>query len=276
VVPKALVDQIDHFARDRIGRHQERRRHVLRTGLAEALAVVGVEIPLAARRLLAVHQHAVFLPQLAVPVFEPQLLAAFGVGGKVAHGAEEVRVVAQIQRQMGLRRHGAQGLQHAPVAGGGQQQLLRPEGTDGAMQFTGQRADVVRIVNPGVVQRQATLTQLGREVPHGGKEDGDALFRRPDVCGFFGHLGHPHHILRGVEALQCAAVVVQLVAQHDDQVANACGGHLRFSRRWCFCARGRRRSSTSPCPSFLPRPCASSWAGRRPHRVCWADGPCCL
>ena len=55
---------------------------------AEGLAVVGVEVPLATDRLLAVHQHAVLFAQLAVPVFQPQLLAALGVGGELAQSSK--------------------------------------------------------------------------------------------------------------------------------------------------------------------------------------------
>jgi hypothetical protein len=52
---------------------------------------------------LAVHQHAV-LALLAVEELHAQLLAAAGVGGELAHGAEEVPVVAHLQRQAaGLR-----------------------------------------------------------------------------------------------------------------------------------------------------------------------------
>ena len=36
---------------------------------------------------------------------------------------------------------------------------------------------------------------------------------------FLGHLGHPHRVVRGVEAVERGGVQVELVAQHEDQVA---------------------------------------------------------
>jgi hypothetical protein len=39
----------------------------------------------------------------------------------------------------------------------------------------------------------------------------------------FGHLGHPDHVLRGVETLQRGRFCIQLVAQHDDQIAHRGG-----------------------------------------------------
>ena len=45
---EALLDQRDHLARDRVGRERRARRHGAGAGGAEGLAVVGVEVPLAA------------------------------------------------------------------------------------------------------------------------------------------------------------------------------------------------------------------------------------
>jgi len=86
-------------------------------------------------------------------------------------------VIAQLQRQAGILRHGAQALQHAPVA----------RGTSGPVraacscamargQFTGQGAAVLPASSSGdVVQRQALFAQLGGEVAHGTQEQGAAL-----------------------------------------------------------------------------------------------------
>jgi hypothetical protein len=37
------------------------------------------------------------------------------------------------------------------------------------------------------------------------------------VGRFLGHLGHPHSILRGVEAIEGRGIQVKLIAQHQDQ-----------------------------------------------------------
>ncbi len=37
--------------------------------------------------------------------------------------------------------------------------------------------------------------------------------------GFLGHLGHPHRVVRGVEAIKGGRVQVELVAQNEHQAA---------------------------------------------------------
>ena len=63
-----LLDECDHLARHRIGLEGAARRHRARAGNTESLAVVGIEVPLAADRcvlVLRVHQHAMALALLA-------------------------------------------------------------------------------------------------------------------------------------------------------------------------------------------------------------------
>jgi hypothetical protein len=86
---------------------------------AEGLAGVGIEVPLAAERrvrVLRVHQHAVPLALLAVEVLHAQRLAPARVRRELAHAAEEVAVLADLQRQLAGLGDGLDRLKHAPVA----------------------------------------------------------------------------------------------------------------------------------------------------------------
>jgi hypothetical protein len=57
-------------------------------------------------------------------------------------------------------------------------------------------------------------------VAHGDQKERDALLAGPDMGGFFGHLGHSHRILCGVDDVDGRRVQVQLVARHEHQVPN--------------------------------------------------------
>ena len=105
---EAGFHQCDHLLRDRIGRHAQRHRHIHRSGAAEALAVVGVEVPLPAGGFAAIHKHAVATTHLAVEVFHPQLLAPGGVCREIAYGGVEVPVIAELQRKSCRRGYRAQ------------------------------------------------------------------------------------------------------------------------------------------------------------------------
>jgi len=78
-----------------------------------------------------------------------------------------------------------------------------------------------------VVHLQAPTAQRLGEVAHGRQEDGDAWLCAPDLGGLFHGLGHPHPVLRGIEAVEGGGLPVELVAQHHDQVAHAGGASVR-------------------------------------------------
>ena len=196
-----------------------------RSLFAKAASVVGIKIPLATNGFFALHQDAVFLAQLAVEIFKAQLLASLGVGGKVAHGAEEMRVVFDLKWQVVLLCDRAQALHHTPVAGRSHHQLLRLHFCNGFGQFTGQRARVVRIVELAVHQRPAACLQVCSEVPHGAQENSGALFGRGNMRGLFHHLGHPQRVVRRVNVAQGGGIFVELIAQDEDE-AFAWLGHV--------------------------------------------------
>ena len=219
------VDQGHHLLGDGVGCKALRGRDGRWALFAKGGAVVGIEVPLPAHGFAVDHQDAGFLAQGAVPVFKPQLFAAFGVFGKFTHGAEEVQVVAQLQGQVMLTCHGAQVLQHTPFTGGGEHQGLGFELFNGAAQSIGQGVGCVGCIQRGVVQRPALGAQGLREVAHGAQEDGGALFGRGNVGGLLHHLGHPHRVAAGVKVVQGGGVEVELVAQHDHQMAQRSWAH---------------------------------------------------
>jgi hypothetical protein len=193
-----------------------------------------------------------------------------GVGSELAHGAEEVPVLANLQRQARRLRHRLQRLQHPPLARCRHHQPLRAQAQQVCLQLRGQAAAVAGVVQVHVVHWPASLLQFEGEVAHRRKEQRRAWLAGNDVGGLLRHLGHPHRVLGGVEAVEGGRVQVELVAQHDHQLAQLSHGHY-----WLWRRGGRRRSSTSPPPSSAPSGGASSWAGRRRRRVWPAGRICC-
>ena len=264
---KARFDQCEDLAGHVVGREGSTWRYGTRPGGAKRLAVVCVEVPLPAFGFVARHQHAMTLTHLAIEVLHAQRLAAARVSGEIAHAAVEVAIFTHVQRQSLRLCRGFDCLQHAPVAGRCQHQPGRAQAFDVVLQLQLQAAAIVCSVQRRVMQRTPSGAQRLREVAHGGKEHHRARLARPDVRGFLGHLGHPDGIARGVEPVERRGVQVELVAQHDDQVAQ-----LTHVQPWCA---GRRLSSTSLRPMSWPSGDAKSSAGRRPRTACWAATPCC-
>ena len=102
---KAFINQHDHFTSDFVGREAGARGQHSGAIRSEGFAVVGVKIPLAAKRLAVLHQHAVTLAQLAVKVLQPERLAALGVGCEVANRRVKVAVIADFQAQPRVGHH---------------------------------------------------------------------------------------------------------------------------------------------------------------------------
>ena len=261
------IDERDHLARDGVGFEARAWWDIARTGSAERLAVVGVEVPLAADGFVAVHQHAMALALLAVEILHAQGLAALGMGCEFADGAEEVAVFANLQWQTAGLGHGLHRLKNAPVARCGHHQSGRSQARDVSLQLGLQAPCVVSCIQLRVVQRAASGLQGDRKVPHRRQEQSRARLARPHVSRFVGHLRHPHGVGARVEAVEGGRGEVELIAQHDDEVT-------QFSHVGP-CRDDRLRSSASPRPSSSPNSGANSWADRRPHKACSAVRPCC-
>jgi hypothetical protein len=70
---KARFDERDDLAREGVWFESHAIRHRAGTGGAEGLAVVRIEVPLAARRLaIGLHQHTVTQAKLAIEELQPQ------------------------------------------------------------------------------------------------------------------------------------------------------------------------------------------------------------
>ncbi len=266
---KASLDQRDDLARDGIGFEACPCRHLTRAGRAEDFAVVGIKVPLVTDGLVALpaalHQHAMPLALLAVEVFHAQRFASLGMRREFAHAAEEMAVFAELQRQ--AVRRGLDRLRHAPNAWRGHHQAVRPQAQNICLQLGWQTAGGANCIKPAVMRRATSGFQVQREVPHRREEQGRTRFARPDVGRFIGHLGHPDGIAPHIETIERGGTEVQLVPQHDDQVAQL--SHLQPGRD------GRLPSRISPRPSYSPSSAASSWAGRRPRKACSEERPCC-
>ncbi len=268
---EAGVDERDHLARDGIGLERRTPRHGARAGCAEGLTVVGVEVPLAADGLIvlpiAFHQHVVTLALLAIEVLHAQRLAVLGMRSEVANAAEEVTVLANLQRQVAGLGHGLDRLQHAPFARGGHLEAGWLQAQDVGLQLRTQSAEIAIGIQAGVVQRAAGGLQGEREMAHRRQEHHGARLARPHMGRLLGHFGHPHGVDARIETVEGRCIEVELIAQHDDQ-----GTQLSHAQPCCV---GRRRSSTSRRPSSLPSDAASSSPGRNPRRACLAMRPCC-
>jgi hypothetical protein len=140
------------------------------------------------------------------------------MGSKLPHRAEKVDVVAQVWRHTSFSCHLAQGLQDPPIARCGQHQLDGSPPLNGLCLCIDQCAGGVGFVQLQVVQRNALGPERLRKVAHSTQENGNTLFGRPYVGGFFRHFRHPHHILRGIEVLEGGGLFIQLVAQNDDEI----------------------------------------------------------
>jgi hypothetical protein len=63
---------------------------------------------------------------------------------------------------------------------------------------------------------------------HAREEDRDARLMGPHVGGFLRDLSHPHDVLRRIEVREGRGILIQLITQHEHEVAR--GGAV--SRPW--------------------------------------------
>jgi len=112
---------------------------------------------------------------------------------------------------------------HAPVAGLGDDQTFSPVLLELTHQPFGERRAgvVLRIVRElRIVDGDAGVPQRVAEMAHRREEECDAQLVAPDVRRLVRCLAHPDGIAARIEAVERGAVAVQLVAQHQDEVAH--------------------------------------------------------
>ena len=117
VIRKTSVHQLDHFLCHRIGPKRFRLRQLARSGFAETLTVVMIEIPLTSFRLITIHQHIVLLSHIAVEKLEQQAFATVRILCKLLDRTVEVAIGSDVQRDAKLIRNSLKLRSYTPVAG---------------------------------------------------------------------------------------------------------------------------------------------------------------
>ena len=260
VPAEAGLDQRQHLPGDGIGCALPGARHEQVSG--RGLPVVGVEIPLAARRLVAVHQQSRPAPHVAVEMFQAQLLAARGPGPERLGRAQEAVVRQDVDRQREPRLPACLHLQDPPFAGLGDDDAFRPVAGDGVLQLRGEAAARIGRLQRHIVDRPAQRPQFLGEMAHGGKDEGDLLLVMPHIGRLVLKLGHEHAIAGRIAAGEAAERGRELIAQDQDEMADA--GHHKPARRGRRATRRSRRegvcmggesihtSRPSPMPPSAP------------------------
>ena len=78
--------------------------------------------------------------------------------------------------------------------------------------------------DPAIVHFELSLFQNGREVAHGRKEECGPRLGGPDVVRFFRHFCHQYDVGRRIDVGKSGRVLVELVSQHEYEVAAAFHG----------------------------------------------------
>ena len=266
VAGEARLDVGNHVAGDRVRFEAQWGRHQTGALAAEAAAVVGVEVPAAARRLATFHQHAMALAHHAVEELHAQLPVLLRPVGKAGARNHEMQVIAQVEHHPLTLAQRADGLFQPPFARLDQHQLARRV----TAQPGGEDIDqilAVTVAQRAVIDRPATAAQHVGEMAHGRQEERRACLVAPDMGRFARRLDHQHPVAGRIETFESGRRVIELVAEHQHQVAD-----FRHAGRPCD---DRRQNSTSPPPSCCARRAARSCRGHRPHRVCSEESSCC-
>ncbi len=152
-VVEAPFDQIDDRAGDQIGRelHRIGRIEVVRRWLA----VVGVIVPLAAGRLIILHEIARCLAHLAVKVLHAQDLAVFGPACERLARTKKARVLAQLDLDIEARLPVLDHRQHAVLTRPGDDHALGLVPLQRACQFAAEAVRVVIVIELDIVDREA-------------------------------------------------------------------------------------------------------------------------
>ncbi len=189
IVGKPCLDQVQNLGGHRV-RFEPGRGDAQQVGLG-GLAVVVVKVPLAAHRLVALHQQPGLAAHLAIEPLHPQFLAALGPGFEFGLAADE-SVIGQLRDGHGqVVQRGDQ----APFPGPRGDHALGAMRRGMAQQLSGNGLCVVRIVQRRIGDAVAGLAQTVRELAHRGEQEGDLLRVVGDIAGLGHHLGHHDQIV---------------------------------------------------------------------------------
>ena len=197
---EAGSDQRHDIARNLI-RGKARRGgwcHALRQGSA----VFGIIIPSTAGGFIAFHQKPGCAAHFAVEKLHPVLLAPHGPGTKTRQVADEAMIGADFDRQAKGFFPSLHILQHAPFAGMGCDNTLRPMPRHRTRHFAREALRIRRIIQADVIHRHATGFQGTGEMAHGRQDQDDFLQVMGHIGAFAHHLHQQDLIALGVETLQ--------------------------------------------------------------------------
>jgi hypothetical protein len=147
--------------------------------------VLGVEVPFAALRLVAVHEQAGLAAHVAVEELHAQLTPPFGPLPEGGMGAEKARVFQHVD----VRKF----LLQAPFAGFRHDHAGDAVTGAGAGDFALQAVAVGGIIERDIIHRPAFGAQAFGKVAHGGKAEDQLLAVMAHIGGFGHHLRHQHH-----------------------------------------------------------------------------------
>jgi len=126
VIGKFTLDQPQHFARNGIRCKRRRERQHPRALPAEAPTILCIVVPLAARRLPAIHKDTPALAHEAIEMLHARLLAIPQPGAKLTRRYEKTAALDDLQNQAGPRNRIRQRLLNPPVTCALHDNLPRP------------------------------------------------------------------------------------------------------------------------------------------------------
>ena len=238
--------------RERAGVFAQRLRRVESAALA--VRAHAVEILAAGRIGLARHQAAVGVLAHAERIRQLDPLDGVDVDGQVP-GVQLARCDAQPQRvqagdhqaldvvRIAVRERGADRVgqachRHVAAPVERRQRLVRVERVEVEEAGHARPVDPAHVFAPAEdLAHEALGAQLVGEAAQRAQEQRRARLRRRHVRRLGIDLGHPHHVARGVEAVERGRRAVELVAEHEHELAD-------FSGHRAPCPCGRRRCST--------------------------------
>ena len=96
---------------------------------------------------------------------------------------------------------------------------------DGLAELRGEGAAIALRIQGNVFDRPAQRAQLPREVAHGREQEGDLLLVMAHIARLVAQLRHEHEVPRRIAGGEAGDGRRQLVAQHEDEVADGRARH---------------------------------------------------
>ena len=162
---EACLDEREHIPGDGVGRTRPGARHE-QVRFCH-LPVLRIEVPPAARRLVAVHQQPGAATHVAVEIFHPELLAARRPLPELRGRTQEALVRQDVDRDREALVPRCLHLRDAPFAGFRDDDAFRPMTGDRLAQLFGEGPPIVRRIQRHIVDCPAEGPQFPGEVAHG-------------------------------------------------------------------------------------------------------------